>query len=367
MYSVTILLVIALMGGIIAYVGDKLGTKIGKKRITVMTLRPKYSSILIAVLTGMLIAIATVGATAYISEDVRTALFGMEKIKAQLHDLSDSVNSKNKEIEFTQSILSSKNKQLADVDRNIAQLSREKQQAEREALEAGVVKQRLQKEIEELNVQSSKLRENIKTVRQGQIIFQAGEVVGGGVLKTGLDETKNQQELERFLGIVNNNLVEQLRVEDKNIRILQVGDLVYKELLTRMKQAEGSISVRLLAGGNLVYGDPIVAVPQILPYKLLYSRGELVYEKIMDLRGHNPQQVLLDVLNEVNAVAISKGAIPDPLTGMVGNIPITQMLNITGEFQKNIGSTVKVSVFSKQDTYVADSLLIDVVLEKVNF
>ena len=39
MYSITILLVIAVLGGAIAYVGDELGTKIGKKRVSVLAMR----------------------------------------------------------------------------------------------------------------------------------------------------------------------------------------------------------------------------------------------------------------------------------------------------------------------------------------
>ena len=374
MYSFTILLVIAVLGGVIAYVGDKLGTKIGKKRISVLDMRPKHSSILITVLTGMFIAALTIGVMAYVSEDARIALFGIENIKNQLHDLTDSVSSKNKEIEFTQKILIEKNRLLADVDKNISMLTGEKQKAEqalvvaqKEAMEARALKQQLQSEVEELNIQASKLREGIKTVRQGQIIFQAGEVVGGGVLKTGIDEEKNQQELNRFLEEVNVKLMQHLQIKDKNMRILQVGDLVVKELLTHMKQAEGSIYVRLLAAGNLVYGDPVFIIPQVLPNKLLYPRASIIHERVVDMRGQDEQKILVDVLKAVNAAAIAQGAIPDPMTGTVGDMPISDMLNITNDFKRNSNMMVKITVIAKKDIYIADNLAIDIVIEKVPY
>lgn len=373
MYSITILLVIAVLGGAIAYVGDELGTKIGKKRVSVLAMRPKHSSILITVITGMLIAALTVGVMAYVSEDVRTALFGMDEIRAQLNRLNDSVATKGKEIEFTQYILAEKNKTLGEVDKNIAALTGEKQkaetaliQAQKDAKEALVVKQQLQEDIEQLNLQAKRLQEGLKMVRQGQIIFQAGELVGSGLLKTGVDEDANIKEVEAFLHNINTRLVNQLNIDNKELRILQLGELAETELLTRMKQAQGgSLYVRLVAAGNLVYGDPVYVVPQIAQNKLLYDRGAVIYRKEIDLRGQNEQQVLLKVLQEVNAAAVAKGVLPDPMTGTVGNLNIGEMVNITGEFQKNANALVVITAKARKDIYTADRLEIDITVQKV--
>ena len=159
--------------------------------------------------------------------------------------------------------------------------------------------------------------------------------------------------------------MQHLQIKDKNIRILQVGDLVLKELLTHMKQAEGSVYVRLLAAGNLVYGDPVFIVPQVLPNKLLYPRSAVIYKRVVDMRGQDEQKILVDVLKAVNAAAIAQGAIPDPMTGTVGDMPISDMFNITNEFKKNANMVVKITVIAKKDIYIADNLAIDIVLEKV--
>ena len=37
----------AIVGGLIAYLADKMGSKIGKKRMSVFGLRPKHTSILL--------------------------------------------------------------------------------------------------------------------------------------------------------------------------------------------------------------------------------------------------------------------------------------------------------------------------------
>ncbi|MDU3113248.1 MAG: DUF3084 domain-containing protein, partial [Megasphaera sp.] len=51
-YGWIMLVVLAVMGGIIAYLGDKIGSRVGKQKIKLFGLRPKYTSILVTILTG---------------------------------------------------------------------------------------------------------------------------------------------------------------------------------------------------------------------------------------------------------------------------------------------------------------------------
>ena len=44
-YGWIMLFVLAIMGGIIAYLGDKIGSRVGKRKIKLFGLRPKYTSI----------------------------------------------------------------------------------------------------------------------------------------------------------------------------------------------------------------------------------------------------------------------------------------------------------------------------------
>ena len=119
MYGIVLILVLIVMGGAIAYIGDKLGTKIGKKRISVFGLRPKHTSILMTIITGTLIALVTLASMAAISKDVRVALFGMEKLRAQLGNLNNEVASKNQEIQQALTQILEKNKNLAQLDATI--------------------------------------------------------------------------------------------------------------------------------------------------------------------------------------------------------------------------------------------------------
>lgn len=65
------LAVMIIAGGIVAFVADGLGRKIGKKRLSFFGLRPRYTATLITVAAGVLIPIITIAAIYAISSDVR--------------------------------------------------------------------------------------------------------------------------------------------------------------------------------------------------------------------------------------------------------------------------------------------------------
>ena len=75
---------LVVLGGLIAFIGDRIGMKIGKKRLSIFGLRPKYTSILITIITGIVVAGTSVLVMSIVSQDVRTALFRMHEIQATL-------------------------------------------------------------------------------------------------------------------------------------------------------------------------------------------------------------------------------------------------------------------------------------------
>jgi uncharacterized protein (DUF3084 family) len=83
-YGIILVLTIALLGGVIALLGDRVGMKVGKKRLSLCGLRPKYTSMIITVVTGILIAGTTLLLLTLVSNDVRTALFRMKALQTEL-------------------------------------------------------------------------------------------------------------------------------------------------------------------------------------------------------------------------------------------------------------------------------------------
>ena len=91
MYGVLLILVLVVTGGAIAFIGDRLGSKVGKKKLSLFGLRPRHTSIIVTIVTGILITTTTLGVMAAVSENVRTALFGMEKLNRTMQETRASL------------------------------------------------------------------------------------------------------------------------------------------------------------------------------------------------------------------------------------------------------------------------------------
>lgn len=84
MYGFPLILSLLFVGGLIAYVGDKIGMKVGKNRLSLCGLRPKYSSIIITIITGILIAFFSLGLMMAASEKARIAVFRLDELLVEI-------------------------------------------------------------------------------------------------------------------------------------------------------------------------------------------------------------------------------------------------------------------------------------------
>ena len=59
--AVILIPTLILVSGLVAFVGNQVGRSIGRRRLAVLGLRPRYTAQLVTVLTGMLITVACRG------------------------------------------------------------------------------------------------------------------------------------------------------------------------------------------------------------------------------------------------------------------------------------------------------------------
>jgi Protein of unknown function (DUF3084) len=81
------IVLIAAVAGAIAYAGDRVGHQVGRRRLTLFNIRPRYTSTIIAVGTGVLIALTVTLAAILASRQVQTAFFKLNAINAQIDEL----------------------------------------------------------------------------------------------------------------------------------------------------------------------------------------------------------------------------------------------------------------------------------------
>lgn len=72
------------LGGIIATLGDRIGMKVGKARLSLFNLRPRQTATVVSVLTGGVISASTLGLLLVTSEQLRKGLFEFEETQSNL-------------------------------------------------------------------------------------------------------------------------------------------------------------------------------------------------------------------------------------------------------------------------------------------
>jgi hypothetical protein len=99
--GIALVLAITIVAGGIAYIGDRVGHQVGRKRLTLFGLRPKYTSTIVAVATGMLIALSVTLAALIGSNYVRTAFFRIGQLNAQINQLQAQAFAQQNELNTT--------------------------------------------------------------------------------------------------------------------------------------------------------------------------------------------------------------------------------------------------------------------------
>jgi uncharacterized protein (DUF3084 family) len=77
---------ILILGGVIATVGDRIGTRVGKARLSLFKLRPKNTAVLVTIFTGGLISASTLGILFAADEGLRKGVFELEDIQKDLRN-----------------------------------------------------------------------------------------------------------------------------------------------------------------------------------------------------------------------------------------------------------------------------------------
>ena len=384
MFGAKLILVLVIMGGAIAFLGDKLGSKIGKKRLTIFGLRPHYTSILMTIITGIMVAAATVGLLTVASSNVRTALFGMEQIREEIVTLNKDKGDIAQELELqkanvevldeqikTSSVdLVKANRQRIQAQNKVAELedryraAQEKlTQAESQVENLQASKDALQGEVASLEAATTKLRAGLTAIREGNVVFRSGEILYAGVLKAGLNPEENQKQMDTFLALANGRILDRMKLaEDK--QALWLSKDAVKNALKGLAAGKGNIYVRVSAAGNILDGELAVSrIEMVADNRVYVDKEEILRQKIkVDVNSQDVEIALLAFLKDVNRTTVTQGIIPDPLTGKVGSIDAKEMDAIIESIRK-LGGRAELIAKAKGDIAVSGPVLLDIEVE----
>ena len=387
--GISVILVLMAMGGIIAYLGDKIGTRVGKRRLTLFGLRPKYTSVVITILSGTLIACLTVATMAVLNENVRVALFGLSRLHAEMDRLNEDIAAKNEALAQGEKLLHEKNAEIEQMTGRMTTISDELAQVEtqRNNMQAqlSVVEEAYEKakadittsaaeikaleetktelsgNIEKLNEERKVLIDSISAIREGTVIFRAGQVINTAVVDAHMDKETAAGVLANILNDINGALCERLNVQDKDAVLVRVRPEDFEKAVADITDADHDKLIRIMAAGNIILGESAVVTFDIHDDVTLYKEGNLILEKNLDEYKdfQNLDLKLLRFLKEVNQASQEKGVLPDPLTGDVGELDSREMMD-TLQLIHDLDGKCILQAIAKKDVTTAGPVVIAV-------
>lgn len=399
MHGVILIVVMVVTGGAIAFIGDKLGTKIGKKRLSIFGLRPRHTSMIITVITGFLITGLSIGTMAIISKDVRTALFGLEELNATIETTKTALNNAtqnlltmqteyqhaeerlgtarveienlkneqqelakeserlkagNERLEVEKNQLLSQNENLSATNENLTSQNKNLESANSELETKNTAlnetntnltadNEKLSKDNTELEERAKNLRDGLIAIREGDIAFRAGEILASAVISGGRSESKISEDLNRLADMASKNIAERFGdTADSSVWIYQPE---FQNAVDTISKNKKEVVVRISAAGNLVHGEPVRTSLSLYPNEDIYDKNDYIFSHEYEVKNEDDAELIIqEFLAEVNRAAVTKGILPDPITGSVGVMDgdqLYKLLEEIGTVQRKVRLTAR--------------------------
>ena len=397
MHGIYLIGAMIITGGAIAFIGDKLGTKIGKKRLSIFGLRPRHTSMVITVLTGFFITGLSIGTMSILSEDVRTAFFGMEKLNATMAETKKTLSHVVDELtrtqnEYTQADLDLKNsqKEIENLQAEQKELSEESERLKKgnEQLEAEknnltqqnvelaesnkklgefnitltADNEKLAKNNSELEEHAKNLREGLVAIREGDIAFRAGEILASTVISGGKSANEIAEDINKLADNATKNVSEKFGdAGDSEVWIYQPE---IQEAIDKISASNQDMVLRISAAGNLVRGEPVRANLAYYPNNLIYDKGQFVAAGFYEVNSEaDAENILKKFFAEVNKAAVEKGILADPITGTVGVMDGEQVYEIIDAVGQIRGG-IRLTAYALEQTKSVGPLRLHIQIDK---
>ena len=213
-----------LLGGILATLGDLLGSLVGKARLSFFKLRPRRTAVLITALTGSLISSISLGLMLLVSSQLRVGLFELEAIQAK-------IKSGEKDLK--------------------------------------------------------KLEQNLFALRRGDVVISSGQPLAISTIKLD-NPSNAKKEVDLLLQRANYEAYKRVlpgQKPTKRIVLVLRGDIKRLEEIISKK---GSWAVNIRSAGNVLLGEKTVyAFPEVRPNINIVRKGEVIVSTSIDLEKIN--------------------------------------------------------------------------------
>jgi len=314
-----LILAVLLLGGVLATIGDRLGSRIGKARLSLFQLRPRSTAVLITVFTGSLISALTLGLMLAVSERLRVGLF-------QLDQLQTKLSNSRRNLQFSVEQLSNSQKQLAQARQEGTKADQGRLAARRQLQQVEVRANQLRSELaplqarrRELEAERNRLGNDVKSrdaelqqlqtrtrsglqelkqlegkvlaLRSGDVVLTTGQALTSArmaipqqrLVKKAIEDLLRQANLRAFEQV--------LPGQPPDRQLL----LIPRSEVAKVEQAlsnGGDWVVSIRSAGNVLRGETqVLAFADVRPNQKVVSKGEVLASISFDPNERSPEQV----------------------------------------------------------------------------
>ncbi len=311
------LLIISLLilGGLLATLGDWLGSFIGKARLSVFKLRPKRTAVFITVLTGSLISAISLGFMLLVSRQLRVGLFELDDLQAKLQE---------------------------------SRLALKPLQEERELLE-----ERINKGEKELVQLENDKRQLEMAFRTGDLVIKSGDSLASTTLAI-KDRKQIKEKIQNLLQRANYFAYLKIRPgekPDKQILLVRKGDV---ERLEEILSKQGNWVVNIRSAGNVFFGENyIIAIPEVILNKKIVAKDEIIASiqlNLQEFQSENINKKVSILIASTKSEVRKRGSISSEL------LMNSNKINNQGNIQMGQAKIVTLNAISTRDSFTSDPI-----------
>jgi uncharacterized protein (DUF3084 family) len=327
---------LVLLGGILAHFGDHLGTVVGKKRLSLIGLRPKYTAILVNFTTGAFITLSALLGAMLISAEYREALLGVQEKKAEQEKLTRA----NEDL----------SKRSKDLETSLASTQGQLKKTEADLHKADETRQQLAREIEELTQEKDRavqLASQIKEKKEsGSIAVTKGSPLIRRPLVVPFDVSRAELKVKLLAMLtelretvstsgvevpvpkadrVDRDLVGPIHDKIQDIKSFYEGGMPNPSGVP----APTGVYIRPLARMNLSEGEALTSVHfEVLPNLVIFAKGEEIARNPLNgkLAAEKLLQQLFNFDTTVQQELRKRGVLEEALQLRLGRISAELML-----------------------------------------
>lgn len=157
-------MVILVLGGTIATVSDRLGTKVGKARLSLFKLRPRDTAVVVTVMAGSILSALTLGILFATSKPLRTGVFQIDEIQKRLNNARRELTQTTQEKNVVETELERARAAQAQAKANLEKINQSLQTANADQARTQIKLNSLRAQLNSVEAAKSKTQQQLSQV-----------------------------------------------------------------------------------------------------------------------------------------------------------------------------------------------------------